>query len=189
MKFFRLRLFTSLVSWERSQVGLLRSWPVILRGGRRLCSTWLWSWTMLEKSAWSACPQSSDRGAWDLGKKPNLTALFSTDCNCCLSEASVNPHQRSDAYSILLISVAWVTSHRALPLSPFRSQDPKGEERLGTPADQAVNVGFEWEMILNNYTQYHNLVYPLYTRNRWRWQVGIPWFGFANDNFCGFFGV
>ena len=31
----------------------------------------------------------------------------------------MNPHQRGDAYSILLISVAWVTSHRALPLSPF----------------------------------------------------------------------
>ena len=65
------------------------------------------------------CPQSSNRGAWDLGKKPNLTALFITDCNRCLSEGSRNPHQRGDAYSILLISVAWVTSHRALPLSPF----------------------------------------------------------------------
>ena len=74
---------------------------------------------MLEKSAWSACPQSSDRGAWVLGKKPNLTALFNTDCSRCLSEASMNPHQRGDAYSILLISVAWVTSHRALPLRPF----------------------------------------------------------------------
>ena len=71
------------------------------------------------KSAWSACPQSSNRGAWDLGKKPNLTALFITDCNRCLSEESMNPHQTGDAYSILLISVAWVTSHRALPLSPF----------------------------------------------------------------------
>ena len=55
-----MRLFASLVSWDRSKVGLLRSWPVILRGGRRLCRTWLWLWEMLEKSAWSACPQSSD---------------------------------------------------------------------------------------------------------------------------------
>ena len=86
----------------------------------------------------------------------------------------MNPHQRGDAYSILLISVAWVTSHRALPLSPYDLNSyPKDEERLSTPADQAVNVWFEREMILNNYTQYHHLVHPLYPWNRWRWQVGI----------------
>ena len=99
------------------------------------------------------------------GQKPNLTALFNTDCRRCLSEASVKPHQRGNAYSILLISVAWVTFHRAL--QSIRSQDPRDKERLGTPADQAVNVGFEREMILNSYTQNHYLVHPLYTWNRW----------------------
>ena len=69
---------------------------------------------MFEKSAWSACSHSSNKWAWEMGRRPSLTALVMMDCNRCLSEASMNPHQTGEAYSNLLISVAWVTSHRAL---------------------------------------------------------------------------
>ena len=54
-----------------------------------------------------------------IGQKPDLTALLMIDCSRCLSEASVKPHQSGDAYENLLTSVAWVTTQRALPLSPW----------------------------------------------------------------------
>ena len=61
--------------------------------------------TMFENSAWSACSHSSNKGAWEMGRRPSLTALVMMDCNRCLSEASMNPHQTGEAYSNLFISV------------------------------------------------------------------------------------
>ena len=44
---------------------------------------------------------------WELGRNPSIRQLYIIiDCRRCLSEASVNPQQRGDAYSIFLTKVA-----------------------------------------------------------------------------------
>ena len=78
---------------------VLRSWPVDLIGGRRLCSTWSWLSTMAEKRVSSACPQSSDSGGVDGDKNPSLCALVKMTWRRCLSDASVKPHQTGESYS------------------------------------------------------------------------------------------
>ena len=154
----------------RFQAGLLKSWPDILGGGRRLWRTWLLLHTIFEKSAWSACWQISDTGIWELGKNPDLTALLMIDCSRCLSEASVNPHQSGDAYDNLLTSVAWVTSQRALPLSPWDLKTLRAKDvwahLLTKLSIWGLNDKWSW-MVTPRTTNWLTLCIPELFVNRW----------------------
>ena len=98
--------------------------------------------------------------------RPSLTALVMMDCNHCLSEASMNPHQTGEAYNNLLISVAWVTSHRALPPSPCDFRTLRAKKVW---AHRLIRLSIWGEMVLNSYTQDHHLTHSLYSLDRWRW--------------------
>ena len=110
-----------------------------------------------------------------MDRRSSQTALVMLNCNRHLSEASMNPHQTGEAYNNLLISVAWVTSHMALPPSPwyFRTMY-ENKEGLGPSTDQVVDIGFKREMVLNSPIQDHiwlTLCIPWIGGGAW--QVGI----------------
>ena len=171
MKFFLNRLLSSLEKRVRSWVGFLRSWPVFLRGGRRLWSTWLWLPTMFEKRAWSACSHSSDKGAWEIGRRPSLTALLN-DWLQSLFVWSVHeppPKWRSVQQLIDQCGLSYVPQGTAT--QSVRFQDFESKKGLGTSTDQVVNMWFKREMVLKSYTQDHHLTHSLYSLDGW--QVGF----------------
>jgi len=121
-----------------------RLWPMFLGGGKRGWRTWWGLYLTERKRVSSKSFLNSSKLLSEWGRNPERSAFRTIHWRRFFSCVLKNPHHAGLAYKNCATVVAWATSNKAFPASPWARMILKAYRDRAHFSTRAIAPGFRW---------------------------------------------